>query len=78
MEDTTNGDYAHVKRVCKDSEIKKLGEYHDFYIQSDTLLLADIFENFQNIPLKIYKLDAGRFLSAHGLAWETDKSKTIF
>ena len=30
-------------RVCKDFEIKDLGEYHDLYVQSDTLLLADVF-----------------------------------
>ena len=36
------------KRVCKDFEINNLGEYHDFHVQSDTLLLADVFENFQN------------------------------
>ena len=38
----------HPKRVCKDFEIKNLGEYHNLYVQSDTLLLADVFENFQN------------------------------
>ena len=36
------------QRVCKDFEIKKLGKYHDLYVQSDTLLLADVFENIQN------------------------------
>ena len=39
-------DYALAKRVCKDFEIKTLGEYQDLYVQSDTLLLADVFENF--------------------------------
>ena len=48
MEDTTDADYVHPKRVCKDFEIKNLGEYHNLYVQSDTLLLADVFENFQN------------------------------
>ena len=46
MEDIADADYAHAKRVCKYSEIKNLGEYHDLYVQSDTLLLADVFENF--------------------------------
>ena len=46
MEDITEADYGHGKRVCKDFEIKRLGEYHDFYFQSDKLLLADVFENF--------------------------------
>ena len=46
MEDITNADYAHAKRVCKD---KNLGEYHDFYVQRDTLKLANVFENFKNV-----------------------------
>ena len=62
-----DADYAHTKRVCKDSEIKNLGEYHDLYVQSHTLLLADVFENFRNMCLEIYELDAGTFLSAPGL-----------
>ena len=66
MEDITGADYAHAKRVCKDFEIKNLGEYHDLYIQSHTLLLADVFENFKNMFLEfleIYELNAAKFLS---------------
>ena len=70
MEDITDADYAHAKRVCKDFEIKNLGEYYDLYVQSDTLLLADVFENFRNMCLKIYKLDPAKFISAPGLAWQ--------
>ena len=47
MDDITNADLAHTKRVCKDFEIKNLGKYHDLYVQRDTLLLADVFENFR-------------------------------
>ena len=46
MKDITNADYVHTKRVYKEFEIKNLGEYHDLYGQSDTLLLLDVFENF--------------------------------
>ena len=46
MEGITDVDYADTKIVCKDFEIKNLGEYHDLYVQSNTLLLADVFENF--------------------------------
>ena len=48
MEDITDADYKRklAKRVCKYSEIKHLGEYHYFYVQSDISLLADVFENF--------------------------------
>ena len=51
MADITDADYAHGKRVCKDFKIKHLSEYHDLHFQSDTLLLADIFENFRNTCL---------------------------
>ena len=44
MEDITDADYAHLKR-----EIKNLRKYYDLYVQSDTLLLADVFENFRNM-----------------------------
>ena len=67
MEDVTDTDYTHAKRVCKDFEISHLEEYHDLYIQRNILLLADIFENFRNICLQIYELDPAKFLSAVGL-----------
>ena len=68
MEDITDADYVHAKRVCKNFEIKNLGEYQELYRQSNTLLLADGFENFRNMCLKIYELDPTKFLSAPGLA----------
>ena len=45
---------------------KKLGEYHDLYLQSDTWLLADVFENFRSRCIEIYELDSPHFLSAPG------------
>ena len=76
MEDITDAEYSHVKRFCKDFEIKNLREYHDLYIQRDTLLLADVFENFINMCLKIYERDPPKFLSAPGLAWQATLKKT--
>ena len=70
MEDITDADYAHAKRVCKDFEINNLGEYHDLYVQRDILLLADVFEDFANMRLKIYEVDPAKFLSPPGLAWQ--------
>ena len=64
MEDITHADHAHAKKVCKDFEIKNLGEYHDLHVQSDTLL-ADVFENFRNMCLNIYKLDLQNFFQLH-------------
>ena len=52
----------YTEKVCKDFEIKNSGGYHDFYVQSDTLLLADAFENFQNMCLEIYSLDSSHFI----------------
>ena len=46
------------------------------YVQSDTLLLADVFENFRNMCIKVYELDPAHFLSAHGLAWQACLKKT--
>ena len=46
VEDITDADYAHKKNVCKDSEKLHFGEYHDMYVQSNILLLVDVFENF--------------------------------
>ena len=57
----------HAKQVCKYFQTKKLGKYHDLYVQSNTLLLAYVFENFRNMCLEIYKLDPAKFLSATGL-----------
>ena len=67
-EDITDADYLHAKRVSKDFEIKNLGEYHHLYVQSDRLLLANVFDNFRNMCHKIYDFDPAKFLSAHGLA----------
>ena len=47
MEDITDADYRHRKRVCKDFEIKILGKYHDLYVQNDALLLADALRTLE-------------------------------
>ena len=51
MEDVTDADYGHANRACKDFEIN-LAEYHDLYVQSDTLLLADVLRTFKICILK--------------------------
>ena len=76
MGDIADADYTHAKRVRKNFEIKSLAEYHDLYVLSDTLLLADIFENFRNMCLKIYEINSIRFITAPRLAWQAAWKKT--
>ena len=59
LKDITDADYAYAKTVQRDIE-KKLREYHDFYVQNDTLLLSDAFENFRNRCLKIDNLHSAK------------------
>ena len=70
MEDITDADYKHANNIFKNFKLKNLGEYRHLYVQSDTLLLADVFENFRNMCIKVYELDPAHFLSASGLAWQ--------
>ena len=51
----------------KELKLKNIGDYRDLYVQSDTLLFADVFENFRNKCIKMYELDPAHFLSAPGL-----------
>ena len=75
-EHITDEDYAHAQKVWSTFNIKNLGEYHDLYVQSDTALLADVFENFRDKCIEIYELDPAHFLSAPGLAWQACLKKT--
>ena len=76
MEDITDVDYRHAERVFKNLNNENLGEYHDLHVQSDTLLLADVFENFRKTCLKVCELDPAQFLSAAGLVWQACLKKT--
>ena len=68
LEDSTNEDYTHAQKVFEEFKLKNLGDFHDLYVQSDTFLFADVFENFRNKCIEIYELDPAHFLSASGLA----------
>ena len=76
LENIRETDYAHANNIFKKFNINNLGEYHDLYIRSDTLLLADIFENFRQSCLKNYELDPAHFVSLPGLAWQACLKKT--
>ena len=62
--------YGHGNNVFNKFKLNNLGEYHDLYVQSDTLLLADVFKNFRYMFLKEYELDPAHFLLLPGLAWQ--------
>ena len=80
MEDITDVDCRPAKRVFNAVTLKilnnNLGDYHDLYVQSVILLLADVFENFRNMCIKVYEPDPAHFLSAPGLAWQACLKKT--
>ena len=76
MEDINDIDYRHGNNVFKGFKLENLGDYHDLYVQSDTLLLVDVFENLRDMCIKEYELDPAHFLSLPGLAWQACLKKT--
>ena len=76
MEDIDDIDYRHGNNVFKSFKLYNLGDYHDLYVQSDALLLADVFENFRDMCLRVYELDPAHFVSLPGLAWQECLKKT--
>ena len=76
MENIDDIDYRHGNNVFERFKLKDLGEYHDLYVQSATLLLAAVFENFRNTCIEVYELDPAHFLSLPGLAWQACLKKT--
>ena len=69
-EHITNKDYQHAQKVWETFNIKNMGEYHDLYLESDILLLADVFENFRKTCLEYYKLDPCHYFTSPGLSWD--------
>ena len=70
MEDISDIDYRHANNVFKVFKLENLGDYNDLYVQSDTLLLTDVFNNSRDMCLKEYGLDPVHFPSLPGLAWQ--------
>ena len=68
MEDIDDIDYRHGNNVFKRFKLENLGDCHDLHVQSDTLLLADVFNNSRDMCIKEYELDPAHFLSLPGLA----------
>ena len=63
-------DFDHAQRIWKEFGMKNLGEYHDLYLKSDVLLLADVFEEFRNVCMENYSLDPAWYYTSPGLSWD--------
>ena len=69
-EDISDCDYNHAENVWKRNECKTIGDYHDLYLKSDVLILADVFENFRKTGKEYYNLDPAHYFSCPGFAWD--------
>ena len=63
-EDTSDGDYTHAQKVWDVFQINNIGDYHDLFVQSETVLLADVYENFRNMSFEKNQLHPTYFVSA--------------
>ena len=70
-EHITDDDYKHAKTVWDTFKLKTMGDYHDLYLKTDVLLLADVFENFRRTCLQYYKLDPCHYFTSPGLSWDS-------
>ena len=66
----TDEEYSHAQNVWNTFNLKTMGEYHDLYLKSDVLLLADVFENFRKTCLEYYRLDPCHYFTSLGLSWD--------
>ena len=66
----TEEDYEHAKNVWNHFQMKSMRDYHDLYLETDVILLADVFQNFRKIGMKHYQLDPAWYYTSPGLAWD--------
>ena len=72
----TDEEYAHAKQVWETFGCQNLGDYHDLYVDTDLVLLAEVFENFRKVCQEKYGLDPAHYYSVPGLSWDTLLKKT--
>ena len=75
-EDISDVDYERAKLIWKHFNIKNLGEYHDLYLETDVLLLTDVYENFRKQCLTDYELDPAHYYTLPNFAWDAMLLKT--
>ena len=76
MTGISEDDYQHARKVSKEFKIRNLGDYHDLYLRTDVILLANVFEAFRDTCLEHCSLDPVHFYMAPGLAWKACLRKT--
>jgi hypothetical protein len=75
-ESVNEANYLRARRVFKRFDCEHLGDYHDLYLKTDVLLLADVFEDFRRVCLENYKLDPAHYILAPGLSWDAMLKRT--
>ena len=75
-ETISNDDYKHAQNVWQKFQCKNLGDYHDLYLKTDVMLLADVFEKYRSTCIKQYKLDPAHYYTSPGLSWDALLKKT--
>ena len=72
----SESDYEHAKKVWDEFNLRNPGDYHDLYLKTDVILLANVFEEFRNTSIKHYGLDPVNFYTSPGFAWKAYLKKT--
>ena len=70
QEKVTDENYQRAQKVWEEFSVKNMGEFHDLYLKTDVLLLADVMESFRKLCEKNYELDPAHFFTTPGLAWD--------
>ena len=70
QEGITDDDYQHAQEVWTTFDCQTIGDYHDLYLRTDVLLLADVFENFRKTAMATYGLDPAHYLTLPGYSWD--------
>src|SRR5688572_10197432 len=69
-ENISSSDYEHAEKVWSKFDMRSMRDYHDLYLQTDVVLLADVFEEFRTMAMNYYKLDPLHYYSSPGLSFD--------